>query len=588
MESSPMLTSKQINWLFRLVLFLIGTWLAWSLIQVNIDFDDGYAGLTNALYFLGDTDVYFLNRGPLMAFVLMPAQLLSQALGMHPLDVRIAHSLMALFHLGYLVACWILLTRIQGRDLSTLIAYVAAIATPVFFSYAPFLNLDIFPGVFALWMVFLADQQLHSPTMRRWCMLVVLGAGLALTKQTYALVWIGIVMALAILLLAQAADRNKWRAACGLLAAAMLSGALTWIVYALVLKGPYGHEAFLLRPWLQIEAINENYQVEGGGWQVFYPWIYLRNLWAYGILAVLLVLPGVFFALLRGSSFMRLLALVWLFILLMLHLTPYKEVRYLAFLAPFNAVLMVPVVREILLRRGVYRSFVVSLLLMGVGLALPEALRLREPYYRQAMLDFLAPLPSNGTLPARLIMGGPLSFVSPEGQAYFGDRYHRISHISPGSIVSLFGFPEDRYWQIKSTLEVTANRVMLGDIWLLTNGLVIRTKPFLPNNYGGLDKGFFQLLAIAEIITLAREPGGYRITGEHAQAPHIVVASLPNTAPFIARGSIDESNAARLFGWSNFPETAQVIAFRVLRRCGLSECARFDDEPVVSDSKPNP
>jgi len=159
---------NSVNALFGALLFLMGAWLAWSVIQVNIDLDDGYATLTNACFHLGQREHYYSNRAPLLAILLMPAEILKSALGLHPMDVRVAHAFMAILYLAYLIGTWVILVRLHGRDLSTLVGYTAALATPVFFSYAPFLSHDIFPGFLALWMVYLADAQLRIPSLGRW------------------------------------------------------------------------------------------------------------------------------------------------------------------------------------------------------------------------------------------------------------------------------------------------------------------------------------------------------------------------------------------------------------------------------------
>jgi hypothetical protein len=44
----------------------------------------------------------------------------------------------------------------------------------------------------------------------------------------------------------------------------------------------------------------------------------------------------------------------------------------------------------------------------------------------------------------------------------------------------------------------------------------------------------------------------------------------------IATGAIAEADAVRLYGWEEPPASAPVVAFRILRRCDLSECVRFD------------
>jgi hypothetical protein len=407
-------------------------------------------------------------------------------------------------------------------------------------------------------------------------MLVLLGAALASLKQAYALVWIAIVLSLPMLCWMEQAPRTQWLAALRISGAALLSGVLTWLFYGAVLANPFDADPLWLRPWLQIQAISHIYDVEGGGWQVFYPWIYLRNVSAYGILAMLLVLPGLVLAFWRGQSIERLVAMVWLFLLVALHLTPYKEVRYLAFLAPLTAVLIAPVLEEVWRRRKLYRWLTLIALSAGLLLSAAEALRLASPYYQSAMMDFLEPLPASQPPSGRLIMGGPLSFVSPESNAYFGDRYHRITHLMPEAIMSLYDYPVERLLRIKQTTDVRAQMVEPGDIWLLTKDLLVRKKPFVRGNHEGLDPSFFQLFAVAEWTTLLRQQGGYRISGPYPQAMFVLVSELDGGAPTLAGPQVDDATLARLYGWKEFPPRVQVLAFRVLRRCGLSACQQLD------------
>ena len=558
------------------LLVLIGLWLAWSVIQVNIEVNDGYETLTNARFHLGQSEHYYSTRGPLMAILMMPAEALKTALGLQPMDVRVAHALMALLHLAYLIGTWLLLVRVYSSDLSTLVAYTAAMVTPVFFSYAPFLSHDIFPGFLALWMVYLADAQLRSPLHGRWWAMVAMGAILALIKQTFALVWVGIAIVVPLLLLVQKADKSKWRSALGLLSAAALSGVITWLGYGLALAPGLGSEPLWLRPWLQMTLISTNYAAEGGAWQAFYPWVYAQNLWAYGILAMMLLLPGLVLALWRGSSFERLVALFWLFFVVALHLTPYKEVRYLAVLAPFNALLLVAVLRRIWQSRVIYRLAVVVLLVVGIALAVSEAQRIRDPYYAQAISDFLQPLPKADAFAGRVIIASPLSFVSPEDQAYFGDRYHRITTLTLNPIVSAYGYRTGHFLQLDKVADIYADLVRAGDIGLLSSGVVARVDPFVRGNRQGLDPKFLQVLGLAEIIRLEREPGGYRIAGADPQSIFVILPTVKDTLPTIAQGQLVEDEAIRVFAWSELPAQAEVMAFRVLRRCGLSDCRRAE------------
>ncbi|MBK6740172.1 MAG: hypothetical protein IPG64_21240 [Haliea sp.] len=118
-----------------------------------------------------------------------------------------------------------------------------------------------------------------------------------------------------------------------------MSGAITWFAYGALLATPFGAEPIWWRPWLQIQAISRIYDIEGGALAGVRRSDLFRNLSAYGIVAMAPVLPGAAAAIVRGSSLERQVALFWLFLVAVLHLTPYKEVRYFAFLALLNAML---------------------------------------------------------------------------------------------------------------------------------------------------------------------------------------------------------------------------------------------------------
>ncbi|MEZ5468879.1 MAG: hypothetical protein R3F18_14645 [Lysobacterales bacterium] len=67
-----------------------------------------------------------------------------------------------------------------------------------------------------------------------------------------------------------------------------------------------------------------------------------------------------------------------------------------------------------------------------------------------------------------------------------GDRYHRITHIMPEAIVSLYDYPaKPRLLRIRQTTDIGAGMIEPGDIWLLTKDLLVRQKPFVRGNHEG-------------------------------------------------------------------------------------------------------
>lgn len=489
---------------------IVGIWLAWATTWVNIDFDDGYSTIANAQYFLGITSDYFWQRGPALALVLVPAEWLAGYLGLHPFDVRPHHASMALIHLVYLVGVGRLLFQHFGARPPSLLALLAALLTPVFFSYAPFISHDLFPGLLTLVMVRLARDFMDNGGRGNWWGLLLTGAALALIKQTYALVWVAVLVSQAILL--PAAERSLRTVAArrlgSLALAALLSGAITWVAYALVLSDSLASTPFWWRPIEAARLISTHYDSDGGTAAVFYPWIYLRNFWAYGILAAALIVPGCFLSLRYGDRMQRSVGIVWILLLAAMVLTPFKEVRYLAFLAPLTAWLLVPAIRS-LGHLGPVARWLPLLLLLDLANVLPEVMRLQNTYYRDAVIGFLDPLPPASGFTGRVIGERPLSFVSPEPDAWYGDRYHRITHINLEHIRLLYGYPADHWETVAYSSDLTQSDIRAGDYLLLSTDIAVRREPFRPGNTTGLGEAFLLAVARAEPLQLTLRGDNY-------------------------------------------------------------------------------
>lgn len=566
------LTQARYETLARGLLALLAGWLAWTLLRVNIDLDDGYATIVNAQYFLGVSDYYIFIRGPLMGLLLTPAEWLANRLGLHPFDVRPHHALMALAHFGYLVGVWRMLVRTHGCDRWTLIAFIAAVPTVVFFSYAPYISHDLFPGLLALWLVWLSHRQLSRPAPATWLALVVLGTALALIKQTYALVFIAVVLAQPLLVWTAPERPPLWlRRWASLAVAALVSGILTWAIYAMALAVGFGDEPFWIRPLKLIELVGNIYLQEGGNRAAFFQGLYLRNLWAYGILAMTLVLPAAVLAMRHGTDWERRVALVWLLLMLALLLTPQKETRYLAFLAPFNALLLVPLMRWIAARRAWFQPLAWLLLALDLFLAGQEALRLRDPWYQHAVTGFLAPLPQGAGFSGRLIMGAPLAFVAPDQGAFFGDRYHRITHVSLESVSALYGIPPERLVRLPVGSVVKAEFLQAGDWWAMANQFVARTRPFVGGNFAGLQQGFEQFLVRAERIDLDLDGKDYRVRGEPDGAP-LILLGPGGAGRLVGSARFDGDQLRALTGAPAAAPSVSQVGLRVLRLCTLAAC----------------
>lgn len=571
--------SARIALTFKLLATLIGIWLAAAVALVNVDYGDAYSTVANAQYFLGTASDYFWQRGPMMALLLIPGEWLAQQLSLAPLDVRAHHAVMAVLHVLYLIGVWRILRNRFGSTAAALLGFVAAIPTVVYFSYAPFISHDIFPGLLLLWLLVVTDAFLRAPSWRGWLLFLAVSSTMVLVKQTYALAPLAVLLGR---LLAVAFDRpalqREWRRFGGLIGAAVFAGILCWLTYATLLSSRFPEVPFLLRPLTLITTIGTAYEGQAELSELFYPWVYLRNASAYGIVAMTLVLPGIALAICGRDLLSRHLAVTWLLLVVAMHLTPFKEVRYLAYLAPLNAFLIIPVVERILRGPGRYRWLLGIVLLADVARAVPEAARITLPYYRDAVPEFFGPLQRSDLAQAPIFFGiGWLSFVSPERDAFFGDAFHRVTEMQVDQIRALYGWDRKRVFRIKLAAVAAAVKSNTNGVFLLQSALLSRRAPFVGGNLEGLPQIFVQTLSIIDSTEFVLEGDHYVVT-DRPQMPRLLAGATgtPDQLAMVT-GTVAPDMLRRYGGFSGLPPRVQLRVLAVLRLCRLDGCQSYAD-----------
>ena len=561
---------------------LIGAWLVSSLYFVNIDFDDGYATIVNSQYFLGTTPLNFWHRGPAMGLLLVPAEWVAQWLTLHPLDVRPHHAVMALLHLGYLIGVWQLLAAEHGLRWPVLLAYAAAVPSFLFFSYAPFISHDIAPGLLLLLMLVQANRYLDSGSLWTLASLVLAGAVAALVKQTYGLFWVATALACTALSLGRATrDRAVAHRLFRLWLAAALSGVLAWVAYSWMLGQAFAETPFLQRPILQSRAIFDRLTYYGAIEDRFYQALYWRNLSAYGYLAMASVIPGLYFCLRSRRPVWQAAAIAWVILVVSVQSIGPKEVRYLGFLAPLTALIMVPALDFLLRLRRAYVGFLLLVLAVDASRATGEALRIADPFYRSSVSDFLADLPTSDIGELQIVLKEPLSFVAPDRYAFFRDRYHRITHLTPDELVLLYGIDVHQMTVIAALDGYDNTAIDPGDHVFFVNGMATRRPPWQPDNRPNLDAGFAQMHALAEQVTLVRVDDHYRI--ESPTAMPIMLLRTPQGSPqaLIAREQFSVNEVVALRALNEVPDRLQLLGFRMLAMCNLEGCRRCVEDDCL-------
>lgn len=459
------------------VLGVLALYLALAASLVDIEYYDGYDTLCNARFFLGQSPYYIVNRSPLMGLLMAPAEWLRQMLGLHPLDVRVVHSWMAVLHVGYLALSLWAVFRCGGRSAASLLAFVLAVPTYLFFSYSPFLSHDLMPGAMCVCMVLLAESFMSRPTWRHWLLLVVLGAAAASIKHVYGVIWAAVLAGQFAMLIPgigpafSMTTLKRWGL---LLLAGMISGAITWLALALVLRESYPNVPMLATPWQQIREMLGQYDNQGSN--LFPVWMFARNFWAFGITAMVCVLPALLMQWL-GNVHRRPAIIAWVLMVAAMHMVGQREVRYLAFLSPLTAVLIVPAVRWMLERR--LTPVLGVLLALDCWMIAPEAAQIFTPFYQRSQArEFLAPLDQASAEGRPALFGSTLlSFPSPVSSPLRGDRYHHQFHLAVHHPTILLKFRKDRvnsqadklaadtqfHWE-DGTMLILSNVILVNDV----------------------------------------------------------------------------------------------------------------------------
>lgn len=488
------------------VLAIVVGWLSFAAGRVNIEYYDGLSAIANARYFLGLSDRYVFDRAPMMAWVMMPAEWYHSRCGLHPLEVRPHHALMALLNVVYVIGAYALIVRMFGRCWAVLISFVAAVLTFMFFSYAPFISHDLVAGLMLLYMLNCAHRFADSGRKSLWFQLVIVGTAAALVKQTFGAFWLLVLLVHVFRAGTKSGDGPPQgsRIFLWLLGGAVVSGAVTWIVLGVIFENSVPGMPLLLRPLENLRYLANVYE----GKNVEFPlWIYVRNFPAYGWLTTVLIVPGLILSL-RGTPLQREIAVAWVGAFVFMHLLPLREVRYLAFLAPLSACVLIPAVRTVA-RDRTGLVLIAALFAADLYRCTAEASRIVDPFYSgRFQRQFFAVLEDKASLNKPVYVNAPMfSFVSPVPSPLAADRYHRIFHVGVVHMEFVFGRKNiGRLLNSHAALAAAAGSPD-GAALLYCTGILARGPTWRALPPVGLDR-FFQCTAVCRSDEVRLLPAG--------------------------------------------------------------------------------
>lgn len=556
---------------FLLVWLVISAWLLACAFLVGGEYGDGYQTIANARYFFGDNPEIYVQRGPLAALVLWPVETIVAAQTLSPFDVRPYHFYGALLHSGYLLGCWLLLKRSGAAYVPRVIAFAVAILSVVFYANAAFLSHDIIPGFLFLLFIFLCDRWIREPTTRDALIIVLLGAAVVLIKQTYAIFWVSIcIYATLACLLKWHAGGVSFSRLVSLYALAGLSGILSWVGYGWFLGADVPSVALLERPLLLIGSVSSQYET-GGDLSTLFPWdIYLRNMHNYGLTTALLLIPGVVLAFRRGDARYRMIAACWVFSVLVLQLTSFREVRYLAFLAPLGAMLIAPVV-AVALQSRVWLLPLIAVVVFDQYRGLSMAASQLSATAGMDVTRFVGETPSDG----RLVSSNHLSFAYLADSPIRRDRYNGLFHMTADQLYRL-NEGKVHVLRFDDPRDLGSLGIRPGDRVLFGNRTVVRQPPWEADNTPYKLNELILTSGNATRVDLSRSGNHFNIEGHDGRYVMLVPdASVGKSMPLIATGAVPTADIETAYG-NIESDTLSAVAVVLDALCQADSCTYFD------------
>jgi len=555
--------SARIFWVLWIV---VTAWLLACALLVAGEYADGYQTIANSRYLFSDSPTYYFHRGPLAAIMLWPVEVLVDLLDIGPLEVTPYHLNSAVLHSIYLLGCWWALRHTEASPLARIFAFVAAISTVVFYAYSPYLSHDILPGLLFLLMIYIANRWLSVGSRVDALLLVIIGATVVLIKQTYALFWIVIVAYGAMALLFRWDDaRVDWRKLGLLLSFAVLSGGLTWVGYAWFTADKWAYVPWYMRPWELALGVSE---VFGKNAHMVFPAdLYLRNLYNFGVLAMVLVIPSVIVALRGRNARLRMIAICWLMSATAIQFVTFKEVRYFLFLAPLTAVLVVPAIEWSIRRR-------IPLIAMVLVIAFDQVRGFSVAASQLAATGTINPprfYESAGT-GGRVVASKSIAFVYDARSPLQRDTYHGIYHLGARLYFALQEGKTEVH-ELIATDELGMAKLQSGDRVYVVTTEVRRLAPYTEDNSPNMLSEYIAIAGRAATLTLRRQGLGYVADGhENSYVMLVPDSEGEKITPLLTNSDIDVDQLEMIYGSLQGRDSLDVTGVIIDAICRADSC----------------
>ena len=559
------LEAKAERW-FLLVWILISLWILACAVLVKGEYGDGYQTIVNGRFFYADAINYYMQRGPLAALAMGPVELFRGVFDWSAIDVRPYHIYSGLLHSLYLLGCWMLLKRSCENRVAQFAAFAAAILSVVFYANAPHLSHDIIPGLLFLLLIFLCNRWIKTPTRSLAVQLVLLGTAASFIKQTYALFWAALVLYAFVAYVLKWDDaRVSAKKAFSLLGLAAISAVISWIGYGLFIVPELPGATVWTGPLDLMKVVSVQYGKDFDA--IFTTDIYLRNIHNYGIAAMLLVVPGLVLAFRRNDARLRMVAVCWMVSVIALQLVSFREVRYLAFLAPLTAVLIIPTIQLVIKHRTAAAVLLLVILFDQYRGLTVSAAQLSSTGGIDIDRFIAAPSGDGKTIFAR-----SLSFVYMPASPMRRDPYHGIYHMS-AALYRRLNENQLAVIELRDPRDLGYMGVEPGDQVFYSNIIVLRKTPWREDNVPASLEMLVLVAGDAETVTLRRQGDEYVVDGADGQFFLLVPSpDVGREMPLLSAISFRPDLIERIYGEKGRQDELTVIGVAVKALCQAEKC----------------
>ena len=250
-----------------------------------------------------------------------------------------------------------------------------------------------------------------------------------------------------------------------------------------------------------------------------------------------------------------------------MQLIDYREVRYLAFLAPLTAVLIAPVI-DIVLKKRVLAGMLIVLLLIDQYRGLTVASHQIASTARIDVTRFLDSATGDG----KTFSSSVLSFVYMASSPMKRDPYHGIYHVTAEHLLNLH---EDRLEvsELFDPRDLGGAGIEPGDRVYYSNNIMIRKSPWQVNN---APTDLAELLLVsgdAAAIQLIRQGSGFSIdSGDGGYVMLIPAADRGQQMPLIAESGLSTEQVEFLYGNVDGQDRLDVTGVIVKALCQGDSC----------------